>query len=172
MRLFVAIEPAPGFRKALSVLQERILSAGISARYYVPSNLHMTLAFVGDWPADISFLLPQVPAPFPITLSHVGVFSEANVMYAGVRPSEELDALAEQVRFRLAEARIPYDSKPFYPHITLARKPFVPENIKLEEIDVQPAVMTVRDVCLYKSEHGKNGMEYTVIGRSGNKAGG
>ena len=168
MRLFIALEPAPDFREALSALQERLLSAGIAARYYVPSNLHMTLAFVGEWQEDITPVLPQVTAPFPITLSYVGIFSEADVMYAGVKPSAELNALAEQVRRRLAENGIPFDPKPFYPHITLARKARLPERVDLEEITIPPAVMTVMNVCLYKSEHGENGMEYTVIGRSEN----
>ena len=88
------------------------------------------------------------------------------MLWAGVKPSEALDALAEQVRSKLDEAGIPFDHRPFYPHITLARKPVVPERVDLEEITVPPAVMTVREVCLYKSEHGENGMEYTVIGRS------
>ena len=166
MRLFIALEPTREFREALAALQERIMYAGITARYYTPSNLHMTLAFIGQWPEDVSELLPRVAVPFSIALSHVGIFPEADVLYAGVKPSKELDALAGQVRRRLAEAGIPFDVKPFYPHITLARKPKLPERVDLDEITVPPAVMTVRDVCLYKSEHGENGMEYTVIGRS------
>ena len=166
MRLFVALEPTPEFREALACLQERILEAGISARYYDASNLHMTLAFIGQWPEDVSGL------PFSIELSHVGIFPEADVLWAGVKPSGALDALAEQVRSRLDAEGIPFDHRPFYPHITLARKPLLPERVDLEEITVPPAVMTVRDVCLYKSEHGENGMEYTVIGRSDSCASG
>ena len=57
-------------------------------------------------------------------------------------------------------------SQGFNPHITLARKPLVPEHVSLSEIEVPRAAMTVRDICLFRSEHRENGMEYTVIGRS------
>ena len=70
------------------------------------------------------------------------------------------------MRRALANEGIPFDRKRFCPHITLARKPFVPERAALSEIRVPSASMTVEDVCLYRSDRGKNGMAYTVIGRS------
>ena len=165
MRLFVGLEPSPDFRDALRALQERLRAAGIDGRYAGPSNLHLTLAFVGMWPENIGHLLPAVGEPFPIALSHVGVFPKARVLWAGVKPSAALDALAERVRRTLDEAGVPYDRQPFYPHITLARKPIVPDALSLAEVAVPPAVMTVRNVCLYRSDRGEDGMQYTVIGR-------
>ena len=78
----------------------------------------------------------------------------------------QMDVLETLAEF-LAGKGIPFDGKPFCPHITLARKPAVPEGVLLPEIAVPRAAMTVRDVCLYRSDRGANGMEYTVIGRSG-----
>ena len=167
MRLFAAIQPSPSFRDALAELQGRLRTAGVAGRYREPESLHLTLAFIGEWPDDVTEILPAVRRPFPLTLSHPGVFPRANVLWAGVEPSEELDELAEKVRNSLAGKRIPFDGKPFCPHITLARKPAVPEGVLLPEIAVPRAAMTVRDVCLYRSDRGANGMEYTVIGRSG-----
>ena len=166
MRLFVALEPTPDFRQALAVLQSRLREAGVAGRYVEPSNLHMTLAFVGMWPEDISMLLPSVKPSFPITLSCLGVFPEAKVLWAGVQSSEALHALAGKVRLALSNADIPFDRKDFNPHITLVRKPVLPKHVSLSEIEVPPAAMTVRDVCLYRSDHTENGMMYTVIGRS------
>ena len=166
MRIFIAVDFSPAFRDALAALQDQLLSAGVGGRYLTPSNLHLTLAFVGQWPEDITDLLPQVRRPFPITLSHLGVFPKAKVLWAGVEPSETLDSLARQVRFALSEAGIPFDRQAFFPHITLARKPAVPDGLALSAIRVPRIAMTVRDVCLYRSDHGENGMEYTVIGRS------
>ena len=167
MRLFIALQPAPAFRDALASLQERLRAAGVTGRYLTPENLHLTLAFIGMWPEDVTPLLPPVGASFPIVLSHVGIFPKAHVLWAGVEPSEALDSLARQVRRVLTEAEIPFDRQEFNPHITLARKPFVPENVNLSEIQVPRAEMTVRDICLFRSDRGENGMEYTVIGRSG-----
>ena len=166
MRLFAAVQPSEGFRAALKDLQERLRAAGVTGRYHEPDGLHLTLAFIGEWPEDVTDVLPAVGQPFPITLSHLGVFPEANVLWAGVQPSDELDRLAKQVRHCLANNGIPLNRKSFYPHITLIRKPFVPERVILSEIQVPPVSMTVDGVCLYRSDRGKSGMVYTVIGRS------
>ena len=166
MRLFAAIQPSDDFRNALSALQDRLRDAGVTGRFQEPSNLHLTLAFIGEWPDNISELLPAVQKPFPITLSHLGVFPEARVLWAGVEPSEELDDLAKRVKHNLTEAGIPFDPKSFNPHITLIRKPVVPQDIDLSGIAVPPASMEVHEVCLYRSDHKKDGMVYTVIGNS------
>lgn len=166
MRLFVAVEPSPGFLAALTDLQERLREAGVAGKFRDPSGLHLTLAFIGEWPEDVAGILPVVRKPFSITLSHLGIFPEANVLWAGIRPCEELEHLAGQVRRNLANEGIPFDRKRFNPHITLARKPFVPERVILSEIGVPAVSMIVDDVCLYRSDRGKNGMVYTVIGKS------
>ena len=170
MRLFTAIQPSPGFRAALEDLQQRLREAGVTGKYREPDGLHLTLAFIGEWPEDITELLPAVRKPFSVTLSHLGIFPEANVLWAGVEPCGELDLLAKQVRHRLADAGIPFDRKGFSPHITLARKPFVPEKVILSEIPVPRVSMIVDDVCLYRSDRGKDGMVYTVIGSSSENA--
>ena len=165
MRLFVALEPSPDFRQALALLQDRLRDAGVTGRYLDPANLHLTLAFIGMWPEDISACLPSVQPSFPMTLSHLGVFPEAKVLWAGVSHSEVLNGLAENVRRGLSDAGIPFDRKEFNPHITLVRKPVIPEGVHLSGIEVPPASMTVREVCLYRSDHTEHGMAYTVIGR-------
>ncbi len=166
MRIFIALQPTPAFRDALASLQDRLRAAGVTGRYLTPSNLHLTLAFIGMWPEDITGLLPIVQQPFPITLSHLGFFPKANVLWAGVAPSEALDSTARHVRQALSGAEIPFDKQDFNPHITLARKPAVPDHVNLSEIKIPQASMIVKEICLYRSDHSENGMEYTVIGRS------
>ena len=165
MRLFTAIQPSPGFRAALEDLQQRLRETGVTGKYREADGLHLTLAFIGEWPEDITELLPVVRKPFSVTLSHLGIFPEANVLWAGVEPSEALNSLARQVRQALTEAEIPFDRQDFNPHITLVRKPIISDNLNLSEIHVPQATMIVEDVCLYRSDHGEQGMEYTVIGR-------
>jgi len=165
MRIFVALQPTPAFRDALASVQERLRAAGVTGRYLTPANLHLTLAFIGLWPEDVTGLLPAVEQPFPLTLSHLGVFPKAHVLWAGVEPSEALDRAARNVRQALSEAGIPFDRQDFNPHVTLVRKPIVPEQAALSAIEIPRAEMIVRDICLYRSDHGENGMEYTVIGR-------
>ena len=166
MRIFVALQPTPAFRDALASAQDQLRTAGVTGRYLTPANLHLTLAFIGMWPEDITEFLPLIQIPFPVTLSHLGIFPKAKVLWAGVEPSQELNSLAGQVRQALTEAEIPFDRQDFNPHITLVRKPIIPENLILSDVHVPQAMMVVKDVCLYRSDHGEQGMEYTVIGRS------
>ena len=166
MRQFIALEPSPGFLSALEDLQEHLRAAGVTGRFREPSGLHLTLAFIGEWPEEVTDYLPEVRKPFPLVLSRLGFFPEANVLWAGVEPSEELEHLAARVRHSLAEAGIPFDPKRFNPHITLVRKPSVPAGVILSEIAVPSAVTEVAEVCLYRSDRGENGMVYTVIGSS------
>ena len=166
MRLFVGLEPTPDFRAALSELQTQLLTAGVDGRYLSPVNLHMTLAFIGEWPENVTEALPRITEPFSITLSHLGVFTGAKVLWAGIRPSPELHDLAAKVRKQLDAADIPYDRQSFNPHITLIRKPILPSEQVLTAIQVAPASMTVKEVCLYQSAHEADGMKYTVIGRA------
>ena len=171
MRLFVGLRPPAEFRSALSLLQSRLQESGVTARYLVPSNLHMTLAFIGEWPENVSDLLPPVARPFTLSLSRIGLFPEAKVIWAGVEPSDALDRLAQQVRERLAAAGIPFDPKPFVPHITLGRKPVIPPDFSPSDIVVPLSAMTVSDVYLYRSAREESGMVYSVIGSASGKAG-
>ena len=165
MRLFVGLQPSQAVREALTSLQERLRAAGVEGRYLDPANLHLTLAFIGEWPEDVTACLPPVGEPFALTLSHIGVFQRAKVLWAGVEPCPALDALAARVRQNLQAAGIPFDPQPFNPHITLIRKPVLPDAALLGTIRPQPAAMTVGETCLYRSERTENGMAYTVIGK-------
>lgn len=111
MRLFVGLRPSESLRAALAVLQDRLRAAGITGRYLDPRNLHMTLAFIGEWPEHITPVLPQVAHPFSIRLARPGIFPEAKVLWAGVEESEPLHGLADQVRNNLTGHGIPLDRK-------------------------------------------------------------
>ena len=165
MRIFAALQPGAAFLEALTDLQDRLRAAGVEGRYLDPPYLHMTLAFIGEWPEDVTAVLPPVKEPFSVSLSHIGVFPQAKVLWAGVEPSDALKDLAALVRRNLRDAGIPFDPQEFSPHITLVRKPVLPDEGLLPEIKPRPASMTVREVCLYRSEHREEGMAYTVIGR-------
>ncbi len=162
MRLFLAIPPEPGFRAALEALQEHLRAQGVRGSYTRPENLHLTLAFIGEFgspDAVMDALCPLEPEPFGLTLSGVGLFPE--VLWAGLAPSPELERLVRQLRRLLAEKRIPYDRKRFVPHITLVRRPVGLERAALPT--VPPAEMRVRRVALLSSVRGRSGMIYTEL---------
>ena len=65
MRLFVALQPTAAFREALALLQDRLRAAGVTGRYLTPDNLHLTLAFIGMWPEDITELSVRLRMEIP-----------------------------------------------------------------------------------------------------------
>ena len=158
MRLFIAIQLSPAMREALLTAQAEMRGQRVRGRYRPPENLHLTLAFIGEYP-DPEAVLDALPtfAPFEIALSGIGAFGD--LWWAGLRASGPLDDYARRLRRALAEAGIPFDRKRFSPHITLVRQAEGRPAVQLP-----PVAMTVTRVSLMRSDRGKGGMIYTELG--------
>lgn len=162
MRLFIAIKFDDNIKNALLSMQEQLKRADIRGNYTKPENLHLTLAFIGEYgdPDYVLETLEQVRfKPFELSLDGVGSFGR--LWWAGLSASVELHNTAAQIRHFLADADIPFDKKKFSPHITLIREPSKPT---MPAIEVPDASMTVTEISLMRSERGRNGMIYTEVG--------
>ena len=161
MRLFVAIQLSDEMKAALCATQRELARRGVRGNYTSEENLHLTLAFIGEYPdaeAVMEALSAVDFAPFDLTLEGLGCFGD--LWWEGLSGSDALLALANKVRRALAEHAIPFDRKRFSPHITLIRK----AAGKLPGIRIRPAGMRVRSISLMRSERGKKGMIYTELG--------
>ena len=162
MRLFIAIKFNNEIKNALLSMQEQLRRANIRGNYTKPENLHLTLAFIGEY-GDPDFVLETLEQvrfkPFELSLDGVGSFGR--LWWAGLAASVELHNTAAQVRHFLADADIPFDRKKFSPHITLIREPSKPT---MPTTEVLAASMTVKEISLMRSERGRNGMIYTETG--------
>ncbi len=161
MRLFIAISLSPEMKTALTGAQRAMYDRGVRGNFTSEENLHLTLAFIGEYPnpetvmdalSGVSF------TPFEISLDGVGRFGD--LWWAGLRESAALTAVVRRVRRALAACGIPFDRKRFSPHITLIRK----ASREAAGITVKPAAMTVRTISLMSSRRGRNGMIYTEVG--------
>ena len=166
MRLFIALQLNSEMKKALIDLQDRMQRLGVRGNFTKPENLHLTLAFIGEYPdpEDVIDVLETIRVqPFQISLEGIGSFR--NLWWAGLSGSDELKNLAKRLRRGLAEAGIPYDRKKFSPHITLVRKPLTRSGTIPEEILQEPlrGKMTVEHISLMRSDRGKHGMIYTEL---------
>ncbi|MBQ9385122.1 MAG: RNA 2',3'-cyclic phosphodiesterase [Ruminiclostridium sp.] len=162
MRLFIAIKFNDPVNSALLSMQEQLRSANIRGNYTKPENLHLTLAFIGEYgdPDYVLETLEQVRfRPFELAIDGVGSFGK--LWWAGLTASVGLHNTAARIRHLLAGADIPFDRKKFSPHITLVREPNKPS---MPAIEVPEASMTVEEISLMRSERGRNGMIYTDIG--------
>ncbi len=163
MRLFIAIKFNSEIKSALLSMQEQLKHANICGNYTKPENLHLTLAFIGEYsdPGYVAETLEHVRfKPFELKLNGIGSFGR--LWWAGLSASVELHNTAAQIRHFLADADIPFDKKKFSPHITLIREPNKPA---LPAIEIPDATMTVGEIALMRSERGRSGMIYTEIGK-------
>ncbi len=160
MRLFIAILPSDKMKEALIDIQNKMYDHDIRGYYTTEENLHLTLAFIGEYgdPEKIMDILSEIEfEPFEIELDELGCFDD--LWWVGIKQSNPLEVLINRIRRALAKADIPYDKKSFMPHITLIRK----AAGQLQWIQSESAVMEVSTISLMRSDRGKNGMIYTEI---------
>ena len=165
MRLFIAVEFDESVRDALTKLQSEWKTMGMCGNFTPPTNLHLTLAFIGDYgkPDQILDIMHSVPfSPFSIRLDGIGNFGD--LYWTGIASDKELIAYVSRLRSALAKNGIPYDKKRFSPHITLVRRAIL--NCPVEQLlqNTPCAAMEVTSVSLMSSTRGKNGMIYTRVG--------
>ena len=161
MRLFIAVPLSGEMRAALTAVQEELRRRGARGTYTREENLHLTLAFIGEYPAPDAVISAMESVPFPaVSLALDGAGSFGEVWWAGLRESEALAADVKRLRRALAEAGIPFDRKRFSPHITLLRK----ARGELSGVSFEPVTMTVETISLMRSDRGKHGMLYTEVG--------
>ena len=165
MRLFIAICFDDNMQDALSDIQDDLRRCGVRGNYTPRENLHMTLAFIGEYddPEQVVEVMQKVPLrSFSLKLSDYRPFKD--MFFAVFEENENLKDYVKRLRQALLDEEIPFDRKKFLPHVTLIRradctkgKNFLPEFQDSES-------MRVNGISLMKSEQGRHGMVYTEIG--------
>ncbi len=164
VRLFFALWPESDLQAKLAAWAKQAAGRGRTMRQ---ENLHLTLAFLGDTAAA------HVPAlillaegvrflPFQLPLDRAGYWKHNRIIWCGAgEEPEELAALVEDLRARLAGAGIRYDPKPFVSHITLVRNasglPASPAWI--------PLIWKAGDFALVRSTRIEGRVSYRVLQR-------
>lgn len=123
MRQFIALTFNSSFKEELVHIMDSLKEEGIKGKYYDSDNLHMTLAFFGntDRQDEIMEIIQSIPFPeITITINRIGHFKK--IYWVGIQENPELDAYVNTLRNALKQHDIPFDEKPFYPHITILRK--------------------------------------------------
>ena len=164
MRLFIAIPLDADMCRAVQSVQAEFRRSGVRGNYTRPENLHLTLAFIGEYPdpdAVLEAMAAVPPRPFRLRLEGVGAFGD--LWWIGLEQSAGLEAYVRALRRALAGAGIPFDRKRFSPHITLVRRAECgPKG--MPGVAVPRAQMDAPRVVLMRSDRGRDGMIYTEIG--------
>ena len=168
MRLFVAVKFSPEIEKSLTDLQDKMKENNMTGNYTNCQNFHLTLAFIGEYnsPNKVMKALSGVEfEPFEISLGEtIGNFGD--ILWVGSKRNFKLMSLAESVRTALENEHIPFDRKPFKPHITITRNAriFSEKGNQIKSLKIKPLKMTVETFLLMHS-HMENGrFIYTEIG--------
>lgn len=135
MRLFLAIEVPDIVKSQIASFIQKIQRnfPDLDAKWVVPQNLHVTLAFLGETREDC---LPSVKnaaaqaankrQTLSLELEGLGVFpnpSFIRIVWIGMRRGgDEVKTLCRDLRQNLLTAHINFDQEQdFHPHLTLAR---------------------------------------------------
>jgi len=170
-RAFVAVVPP---RRVLDAIEAHLRRCSFAGwRRARREQWHITLDFLGRVDNEVRVIdaldvLARGTAPFAVRLGGAGSFPEhgkAKVVWLGVADGhQELGALATIVRNAVRST----ESRPFHPHVTIARsdrpravRPLVPA---LDEGRVGPS-WEVDAVELVSSDTHPSGARYTTVAR-------
>ena len=132
LRLFIAVELNSEIHENLGKLIDQLKTiSSRNIKWVKPEIIHLTLKFLGDTPQKelrtIIDLLAEATLdkrPFEIEVKGSGCFpsvKQPRVIWAGVESPGELGALQKTVDQSLTRLKIPTETRPFVPHLTLAR---------------------------------------------------
>ena len=164
MRLFIAIQLSDDIRNSLSAVQTYLRDHGVRGNYTKIKNLHLTLAFIGEYsdPDLVLEAIRSVPfAPFPMRIEGFGSFGD--LYWCGIGENDDLLSYVKRLRRALAGSGIPFDRKKFSPHITLIRRAEYDRRRGFPGVVVPDVSMKVSGVSLMRSDRTKSGMVYTEV---------
>lgn len=128
-------------------------------------TLHLTLAFLGDIPADRVVDAMRVAVtiaiePFDLMLDRVGYWKHNRIIWAGGE-SPRLTSLADALGTGLRAADFSLDPRAFAAHVTLLRDARCTEMPSLPQVLAWPA----RDFVLAESKPSREGARYEIVAR-------
>ena len=183
LRLFIAIELPAAVLAALNDAQHSLQreSALARLRWVRPEGIHLTLKFLGETPAEhrpaIEAAITRAVAgvaPFELRLGKLARFGShqsPRVVWIDVAGDiGALTGLQANVEREIAPLGYPSESRPFSPHLTLARVP--PERAREVAAPLEDAIaratapsatMKAEEVSLMKSDLKRGGAVYTQL---------
>jgi 2'-5' RNA ligase len=175
MRLFTALDLP---REVVANLEDllRKLKPRADINWTRLENLHVTIKFVGEFPAErlpeLKQALANVPrgGGIPVRIHRLGFFPNPHAphnFWCGI-DAPALEKLAIWNEDAAASVGVPRDGRPFSPHLTLARiKGRVPMQSLREAIVGLPSLefgeFEARSFFLYESKTLPSGSVYTKL---------
>jgi 2'-5' RNA ligase len=183
LRSFIAFKPPEVITRQIDRLQAQLRAEGVDARWVKPSNVHLTLKFLGETDAakagDIRVAMQAAvsdQAPLELVLAGLGGFpnlSRPRVIWQALAADvERLQAIQQVLEDRLVPCGFPRARRPFRAHLTIGRmrhprpwRPAAAAAVKRMQ-DLPPQPFTVDALIWYQSRLLPGGAEYTVLARA------
>ncbi|HUW21224.1 MAG TPA: RNA 2',3'-cyclic phosphodiesterase [Candidatus Bathyarchaeia archaeon] len=151
MRAFIALEIPEKIKDRLEKIQNQLRQKGVKATWVKRQNLHLTLIFFADISPEQAELTAklmkntltprrcqaesasrrrnhdssEVNSSIELKLTPLGAFPNPDfpkIIWIGLTGEiEKINLINSQIREKLNQEKIPFDSKPFIPHLTIAR---------------------------------------------------
>ena len=179
LRLFIAIELDHPGKRAVGKLIDKIGRLPGRVRFVGPEQMHLTLAFLGDVPAervaDIAAAMKRAAAgidPFPFAIEGFGGFPDLRsprVLWVGIaEPTGTLVRLQASLAGELAKVGFPPEERSFHPHITLARAKELDRRTDYEQLlaprrDFTGPEQMAEEMLLISSELAPAGPTYATV---------
>ena len=171
MRLFVAVNISDEIKNLIINMQDQLRSQSLRGNFSQPKNLHITLAFLGETPADklekLARIIEEIKSPpFEVVFNRSGCFTHSHKELwwigadKGCRGFSLLNDIHGQLLRRLEEEGFPVDTRPFNVHITLGREI---KHAAAIVLDCPEITIKVDRISLMKSEHIKGVLTYTEL---------
>lgn len=132
IRLFTAIELVDSVKDYILTF----LGGLRGAKWVSRDNIHLTLQFIGEvnshqYRLITEKLLEVDEGPFSIKITGPGIFKsgkQVRTLWLGIEENPRLLELHRKVQAKLQEVEIPFETRKYTPHITLARLKDTPFN--------------------------------------------
>jgi len=178
LRCFIAIELPEELKRNIYVHVERLKASGADVKWVPLENLHLTLKFLGDTPEEQLnnineklVFLAKAHARFYLQVAQAGVFpnlKHPRVIWIGMRDSEEVIRLQQDIDEAMAELGFERDDKQFTPHLTIGRvKSLKNQDALTQELATLKTVdfgkIEVNNITLMKSILKPSGAEHLKL---------
>lgn len=167
MRTFVGIKLDNKYRGKITNIIGYLKQNGISGNYTDINNVHLTLSFIGEIDEDKVSLIKKIIENIDINninviINSVKVFK--TYLIFEVEKTNELLRVQKELADNLLKNGFNVDTKEYYPHITIIRKPENVNSIALNNINKNLNIISkVTEITLFESTRINGRLQYIKL---------
>ena len=180
IRTFICIEISEAVKGRIADLQEDLKKIDAQVSWVKPTNIHLTVKFLGPVAPSRIVAIRQVVErvasscnPFEVEVAHTGCFPSPRnpkVLWVGLsHVPNQLHQLQQTIEEQLATAGFPREAKRFSPHLTIGRvrSPRGASEVaeKLMASDFGAHTFSATEVIVMRSDLNPAGSVYTSQAR-------